>query len=116
VHIEVSGPIFGGVTKGCFCCYDATTNGSLIPHGNHSDKCVWKRFIFSDPVAFNWAIVVNFFDAVALLLFLSTMPPKKILLILLSLIPPKKLTTDTTKPKNERNHFCYTTKPEKKAK
>jgi hypothetical protein len=45
-HIEVSGPIFGGVTKGCFCCFDAMTNGSLTPYGNHSNECPWKHFIF----------------------------------------------------------------------
>ncbi len=61
VHIEVSGPIFGGVAKGCSSCYDTMINGSLTPHGNHHDDCPWKRFIFCDPVVVNRTIVVKNF-------------------------------------------------------
>jgi len=61
VHIEVSGPIFRGVAKGCVSCYDAMNNGSLTPHGNHHDDCPWKRYTFCDPVVVNGTIMVTFF-------------------------------------------------------
>jgi len=60
-HIELSGPIFGGVAKGCVPCYNNMTTGSITPHADHDDTCPWKRFNFCDPVVEDGVIVVYFF-------------------------------------------------------
>ena len=60
-HIELSGPIFGGVAKGCLPCYNNMTTGSITPHADHDDSCPWKRFNFCDLVVEDNVIVIYFF-------------------------------------------------------
>ena len=60
-NIELSGPIFGGVAKGCVPCYNTLTTGSTTPQADHDDTCPWKRFNFCDPVVEDGIIVVYFF-------------------------------------------------------
>jgi hypothetical protein len=60
-HIELSGPIFGGVAKYCIPCYNTLTSGSTTPHADHDDICPWKCFNFCDPVVEDGVIVIYFF-------------------------------------------------------
>ncbi len=59
--IEIHGPVFGGIFKGCMHCYTMQTHGFFSPPQPHSDECPFHQFIFDDPVMVDGVLDIYFY-------------------------------------------------------